>query len=141
MRAIQIERFGDPAQVLRVVDIEEPPATLSLGLQRFSLTQRLGPAIPAATDRGPVLFGTWLAHQRAGLPRILQEVRRNLYATGHHGPTSTKGKHTMSVHRNNTLTLRAHSIRNLTPSDLRLVHGGTCMESRSKGDARQHTQA
>ncbi|HTX94704.1 MAG TPA: alcohol dehydrogenase catalytic domain-containing protein, partial [Mycobacterium sp.] len=25
MRAIQIERFGDPAQVLRVVDIEEPP--------------------------------------------------------------------------------------------------------------------
>ena len=25
MRAIQIEQFGDPAQVLRVVDIEEPP--------------------------------------------------------------------------------------------------------------------
>ena len=25
MRAIQIEEFGDPAQVLRVVDIEEPP--------------------------------------------------------------------------------------------------------------------
>ena len=25
MRAIQIERFGDPAQVLRVVDIKEPP--------------------------------------------------------------------------------------------------------------------
>ncbi|MGA8249844.1 MAG: Zn-dependent oxidoreductase, NADPH:quinone reductase, partial [Mycobacterium sp.] len=24
MRAIQIEQFGDPAQVLRVVDIEEP---------------------------------------------------------------------------------------------------------------------
>ena len=25
MRAIQMEQFGDPAQVLRVVDIEEPP--------------------------------------------------------------------------------------------------------------------
>ncbi|MDT5252602.1 MAG: hypothetical protein QOH07_1553, partial [Mycobacterium sp.] len=25
MRAIQIEQFGDPAQVLRVVDAEEPP--------------------------------------------------------------------------------------------------------------------
>ena len=25
MRAIQIEQFGDPAQVLRLVDIEEPP--------------------------------------------------------------------------------------------------------------------
>src|ERR1700721_2236218 len=25
MRAIQIEQFGDPAQVIRVVDIEEPP--------------------------------------------------------------------------------------------------------------------
>ena len=25
MRAIQIEQFGDPAQVLRVVDVEEPP--------------------------------------------------------------------------------------------------------------------
>jgi len=25
MRAIQIEQFGDPAQVLSVVDIEEPP--------------------------------------------------------------------------------------------------------------------
>ena len=25
MRAIQIDQFGDPAQVLRVVDIEEPP--------------------------------------------------------------------------------------------------------------------
>ncbi|MDT5118518.1 MAG: hypothetical protein QOE30_4257, partial [Mycobacterium sp.] len=25
MRAIQIEQFGDPAQVLRFVDIEEPP--------------------------------------------------------------------------------------------------------------------
>jgi NADPH:quinone reductase-like Zn-dependent oxidoreductase len=25
VRAIQIEQFGDPAQVLRVVDIDEPP--------------------------------------------------------------------------------------------------------------------
>ena len=25
MRAIQMEQFGDPAQVLRVIDIEEPP--------------------------------------------------------------------------------------------------------------------
>jgi len=25
MRAIQMEQFGDPAQVLRVVDIQEPP--------------------------------------------------------------------------------------------------------------------
>ncbi|HEY0688780.1 MAG TPA: alcohol dehydrogenase catalytic domain-containing protein [Kribbella sp.] len=25
MRAIQIEQFGDPAQVIRVIDIEEPP--------------------------------------------------------------------------------------------------------------------
>ena len=26
MRAIQIEQFGDPTQVIRVVDVEEPPA-------------------------------------------------------------------------------------------------------------------
>jgi hypothetical protein len=33
-----------------------------------------------------------------------------------------------------TLALRAHSIRTLTSADLRVVHGGTCMESRSKSD-------
>ena len=41
----------------------------------------------------------------------------------------------MKTNRNTTLTLRAHSIRALTPSELRLAHGGvidtTCGRSKA----------
>jgi hypothetical protein len=43
---------------------------------------------------------------------------------GRHGPTRAK-EHTMSTNRNNTtLNLRKHSIRTLTPTELRVINGG-----------------
>jgi hypothetical protein len=44
--------------------------------------------------------------------------------TGHQRADTSERKHTMSANRNNTLTLRKHSIRTLTPTELRVVNGG-----------------
>jgi NADPH:quinone reductase-like Zn-dependent oxidoreductase len=84
MRAIQMEQFGDPAQVLRVVDIEEPPPPgpheVLLSVE-FSPLNKHGPLVVIGALAQPPLphipGAEGVARIRSPRKRVLCITRRN----------------------------------------------------------------